>query len=673
MAPASALRAARCSACSCAALRLVPAISANARLPALNAIARPLNTAQAPRFSTFRPTPCLLSGPALEERLDDKHKDQKATTSDGEVPWYLQVEAPRHPTLLQKPVPLPEIPEGSPRLMEPLLKYVSDELGMDDLELLDLRELDPPAALGPRLIMLFGTARSERHLHVSADRLVRWLRGKGVSASADGLLGRNQLKVRLRRAARKAKLLGSSGVGANVDDGIGTGWICVHLGAVEGSNEEIQFLDEQGRPTGFGVPDTGTTIVVQLMTEAKREELDLEGLWKDTLDKSLRKNKGLPVSEKPQEITILPPDRSSSVRSERHLDPAGSRYFSTWTRRLNINLSLDFSDNPLSSVVLGECQESSAAQAAHMLHQDTKSKLYVLTQLRSYLKRLSKDEVDAILVKHPKVAPSPFLQLYDRAMENLAPVLAWEHRMWLWNTARSRDLPGYDLGVAKNWLREILLSSPVMTRGIALHLIQSVFAVPASTDVVARDQAALVMEVIDSMFARGQKVLDHDVLVTVIEALVRHPSPSSEAARILAQFEDLLVQADLPCPSEDLIIRLMYAYADQGRWERFWDVWRIPPRYCQGRSWRLYAHAYRIFAKDAHRARCIDALRRLYYEMKHEEPPVPINDSIRKNLKDCIDIADPAASEIARQCTERRLKIVKDREFVAMLLENDLV
>lgn len=222
------------------------------------------------------------------------------------MPWYLQVEPPRHPTLVNEPPPLPEIPEGSPKLLQPLLEFVSDDLGMDDLTLLDLRPMDPPPALGPNLLMIFGTARSERHLHVSADRLVRWLRARGVTASADGLIGRNELKLKLRRLARKAKLLGNSGVARGGDDGISTGWICVNLGSVEGSHQEMEMLDEEGRPTGFGVPDTGTTIVIQLMTESRRSELKLEAMWSNKLQKNLKKQGLLASIEAPETPAFSP-------------------------------------------------------------------------------------------------------------------------------------------------------------------------------------------------------------------------------------------------------------------------------------------------------------------------------------------------------------------------------
>jgi ribosomal silencing factor RsfS len=180
--------------------------------------------------------------------------------------------------------------------MEPLLKFASDGLGMDDLALLDLRELDPPAAIGPNLMMIFGTSRSERHLHVSADRMVRFLRRRaGIVAKADGLIGRNELKVKLRRLERKARLLGNSGAMRGGDDGISTGWVCVNLGVVGGSTQEVETFDAEGRSTGFGVPQTGTTIIIQMLTEGRRKELDLEGLWNGMLQRSLEKAQGLPV------------------------------------------------------------------------------------------------------------------------------------------------------------------------------------------------------------------------------------------------------------------------------------------------------------------------------------------------------------------------------------------
>jgi len=288
MGAAPALRAASCSACRLSAFRLFASGTVPVRVQQASLQNHAFASIAATRYSTFRPTPRLAQSFAIEERADPKEEG----ADKAEQPWYLDVEPPIHPTLIHEAPQLPDIPEGSPGLTEPLVKYVSEDLGLDGLSLLDLREMDPPPALGPDLIMLFGTARSERHLHVSADRLVRWLRGRGISAQADGLLGRNELKTKLRRQARKAKLLGSTGVMLGGDDGISTGWICVNLGTIGSSDQEVQLVDESGTSMGFGVPQTGSTIVVQIMTEARREELDLERLWAGKLRRGTGKNDG---------------------------------------------------------------------------------------------------------------------------------------------------------------------------------------------------------------------------------------------------------------------------------------------------------------------------------------------------------------------------------------------
>ncbi|KAK4227187.1 ATPase synthesis protein 25, mitochondrial [Podospora fimiseda] len=330
---APALRAVRCSACSLTALRLFLGNSVETRIPHATRRFAPIATTS--KFSTLRNTPRLLQAPSIEEtRIPGDQKElaenekgseesaditNAAEEAPSDVPWYLQVEPPRHPTLIHEPPPLPDIPEGAPKLFEPLLKYVSDELGLDDLTLLDLREMDPPPAMGPDVIMVFGTARSERHLHVSADRLVRWLRGRGISAKADGLLGRNQLKTKLKRIARKAKMMGTSGVPRGGDDGISTGWICVNLGTVGGSSQEAEMmLDEEGRPTGFGVPQLGTTIVVQMMTEGRREDLDLETLWENLLKKNIEQNELLASGQ-------IPKSRFAAATPIEHARTAKSR------------------------------------------------------------------------------------------------------------------------------------------------------------------------------------------------------------------------------------------------------------------------------------------------------------------------------------------------------------
>jgi Ribosomal silencing factor during starvation len=223
---------------------------------------------------------------AMKSNSDPQGQPSNAGDSEP-VPWYLQTQSFMPPaqemTDRQK---LPELPEHSPSILEPMLKHISVTLGIDYLRVLDLRSMDPPPALGANLMMIIGTARSERHLHVSADRLCRHLRTDfNLTPFADGLLGRNELKMKLRRKAKKARLLGSSGGSEfSQDDGIRTGWVCINVGMVDTKSSLSSNFSPVGIE-GFGSQSDGARLVVQLMTDEKREELDLENLWLSRLKK----------------------------------------------------------------------------------------------------------------------------------------------------------------------------------------------------------------------------------------------------------------------------------------------------------------------------------------------------------------------------------------------------
>lgn len=283
--------------------------------------------------------------PDIEQQIiEEEIEDDAFDDDDAENPWFLDIEPPKHAPL-QHIASLPKVPEGAPNLLEPMIKYIHEDMGLDDLSMLDLRDLDPPAALGPNLIMILATARSERHLHVSAGRFVRWLRrNHHVGARADGLIGPGELKTKLRRLRKKAKMLGTNTtILPGADNGISTGWVCVNFAAHDHGVQESSTFDESGRFSGFGAPLTGTTVVVQCMTESRRHELDLETLWRGILKRNLeemQKVKGKTSSD-PSEIESLVsskiqlPDNPSAHQWQKlKLASQQQRQFSTMARRL---------------------------------------------------------------------------------------------------------------------------------------------------------------------------------------------------------------------------------------------------------------------------------------------------------------------------------------------------
>lgn len=214
------------------------------------------------------------------------------------VPWYLQVQTPSHPVsnpLAERQL-LPALPPEPPPLLRPMLEHISISLGLDDLRLFDLRDVDPPPALGANLIVVIGTARSEKHLHVSADRFCRWLRtAHKLQPFADGLLGRGELKLKMRRKARRARIMSHVGAteSGNPDDGIRTGWVCVNVGTIEDGRPLAPRVEEMENYVGFGSDVEGANIIVQMLVREKREELDLELLLEQTIKRHERRQQRL--------------------------------------------------------------------------------------------------------------------------------------------------------------------------------------------------------------------------------------------------------------------------------------------------------------------------------------------------------------------------------------------
>lgn len=428
-------------------------------------------------------------------------------------------------------------------------------MGLDDLQLLDLRDFDPPPALGPNLIMLFGTARSERHLHVASGRLVRWLRyNYKLEANADGLIGAGELKTKLRRLRRKAKLLGSSNIASQGgDDGITTGWICVNLGIVGGEGVEEARFDESGQMSGFGttVAETGSTIVVQVMTEARRAELDLETLWRDSLERNQRQNKT---------FSSAPPREDK----DKHVSRPG-------------------------------------ASPVH------RQPLSGQGQRRPY-------STERVVSSEPAT--------HDYQPESLLHVARRE-------ILRLQMVP-MDEGCSQD------------LRDRHLNLLNMIFS-PSLNESHASEQLALTDDLLRLLSQRSPNVISNDVIVALVEAIANSGSKSLLLERAQSNVESLMAIKKLPCLDDGQIINMLRTYAAQGNWDRFWEVWRMPPRFHRSRSEELYAEVFEAAAASRDVHICRDALRRCVPSMEFENRRVYPVDRIYAAVLGCIAITDPTA------------------------------
>lgn len=686
------------------------------------------------------------------------------------VPWYLKVDVPKHATLTPHDTPLPDIPPNAPALLTPLVSFVADDLGLDDLTLLDLRALDPPAALGPDLLMLFGSARSERHLHVSADRLVRWLRKHGIHANADGLLGRNELKIKLRRKARRAKLLGTSNMAqleaaanggeAQVDDGISTQWVCLHAGTLGRSSEEGRAVDDEGRTSGFGsLRSTGTTVVVQMFTEAKRKQLDLETLWSRTLERGVKARTD--AGEELPEWAITAANAARAKRggnengggAEADIDDAfsarptassssfggrQSRFFSTSARRLadleqldpNLDPNLDL--DIVASLTQPWLGADDVAKMSTRLALDSAGKAQLQEQLIRYLDGLtSLDTINELGFlpsgsRSLRTAASNFITASATCMRDVPPAETWALRARVHARALLFRHGSYDLAGLVELIREMQEGGLPVDRELCALLLRSLFTPQRderqleglSPEQQATREATLLalkketaLSLLNTMYERGQETIARDVIVAMIAPLAQSNSvvlANNQANEVYAKeleqnraaaaavglppdldngvphfeavndvtidvgveqnekgatgagaaakaaydlqttLEALLHQADLPCLDDEQMTLLLSSYADAEDWTRFWALWRMPPQHGLPRSPALYTYVYKRMAKTGHKALCIDAVRRCFHEMMHEQVPVPPKGSVYTALKLCIKVADPGAESIAK-------------------------
>lgn len=527
----------------------------------------------------------------VEENTNKSVENEPIETKPSEeedTPWFLDEAPPEHlPSQHQQTLPV--APEGAPPVVDPMMKYIFEDMGLDDLALFDLRELDPHAALGPNLIMVFGTARSEKHLHVSAGRFVRWIRkNHQFEAKADGLIGAGELRTKLRRLRKKAKLMGTN---ANIiprgDNGISTGWICVSFNTDDGVSDADANFDSSGRIAGFDSGAAGTTIVVQCMTEARRQELDLETLWEGMLKRSIRDNR--PIEGKPP-------------------------------------LSADeLAEQVASRLQLPEGHNKAAKQWQAM--EDASQKRYFSTSAR---------------------------------------------RLTTESTADDSQTTHLNLDSVATHVHDLQASGAPMEAEDLVNLIRHIFQAGPHGPDTATERVKLVDQLLLTGEERGIALLSGDILITLIESMVTSPAYGPALQRAQANIEFLLTERRIP-PSNDQVCRLMAAYAQRQDWERFWDAFRMPPRFQQARSRALYELAYATVAATGDARLCTEALRWLYQEMGREDPPVLPTGTLYDTLRACILTAEPAAEELLHRppaasemstLEERRLK---HNEFVTIL------
>ena len=624
------------------------------------------------------------------------------------TPWYLQVESPqRQSNPLLERQQIPELPPDPPPLLKPLLEHISVDLGLDDLLIFDLRKIDPPPALGANLLMVLGTARSEKHLHVSADRFCKWLkRTHKLSPYADGLLGRGELKLKLRRKARRARLLSSVGSSEtkDVDDGLRTGWICVNVGTIDdGKGTAESFTGHEGY-VGFGEDAGGAKVVIQMLTEEKREELDLEGLWSRIQQRQERKDEIIPRG---QEELLLRQDvgqsslhqEAASYKFSRSLSPRHSN-------RTNISLnqvrhyhrdpmsaaeeSKDLNDSdymgpyqsslepviqmPEDSSIL---RETSAAPSqsgnvplegrqGHFSDTSEPSMLRALVNDLEHLPLL--DAIKALGRGANDFKSTPFLSSFYQSYPLFPSADHWECRLAVVCHGIRIGHSGYSKAHLTSLAYE-MQSSLVEIPARVFSLIYKGFLIPnpqwadrhQGRPSIGPISLGNAVDTLEAMSFRGHRILTDEICSDLLVGAIRVNSlsriSSDQGPRRLKDLLDYVSDKPLDLKNE---LRILHECADQQKWSILEDFWRGFARVMRPRPKELFQALFKRVAQRNHQAYVIRMLRERVPDMDQEKPPVRFDKELAEVVMDCLLIAEPNVESMAMDESNH------DREWVRL-------
>ncbi|EKG10784.1 hypothetical protein MPH_12095 [Macrophomina phaseolina MS6] len=642
-----------------------------------------------------------------ETELSSEELPAPSNTQDASVPWYLQVDAPGRPldastNPLADRQRLPDLPEHPPPILERFLQYVSVDLGIDDLSLLDLRHLDPPPALGANLLMLFGTARSEKHLHVSADRLCRWLRSEyKLSPHADGLLGRNELKLKLRRKARKARMLSNVGVSESslaADDGIRTGWICVNAGSVKPAESAPKAVQQTEGFVGFVGQSEGVNIVLQLFTEEKRVELDLENLWNGVLKTDRRRRDAQTPPEAAEQVvdemhnpngavladqnTVKQPHQSPQAKPQA---PLQARAYHTSTGRLfGTRLALERDGKHSQANTWSRTRKSpmstrsdhgmpmkdriAPSELKKQAKPDQHAEAIALANKLEELHQMSpKEKLEALGEGSGRDRKNltPFLKEFYGHIPEFPDVLHYEALLQLYLTAHSLNHSGYPVFVIHDLLEEMQVAGVRVPERMFLASIRALLSVEHPSEfneASSRRRYQIVFALLYAMQGHSYPSLTDEVI------LMLHDSVSTLSSDLNARHKDavvakkraafnqsarheLLHQVDmleLPLKPETYA-HLLRSYAILGDMKGMWHVWTSTALAMQPRSAQMYAIALNGVAFTGHQVNCIRALRDCLATMPQEIPPVELKDDVREAVMRCLLVVEPSVDKTWEQ------------------------
>lgn len=542
--------------------------------------------------------------------------------------------------------------------------------------------------------MVIGTARSEKHLHVSADRLARWLRSTyKLSPIADGLLGRNELKLKLRRKAKRSRLLSAVGAketsSGDVDDGIRTGWVCVNVGRVEGGDlkkEADLEIEEEQDFVGFGTRTGGSRIVVQMMTEEKRGQIELETLWNGILRRSLKAQQIEPdEAEKPQaeapKKTIEGPKMPQAEEPRMFESPShqggpripttsGSSHFMPFNgpsqqgaqQSRGFSTFTDIGTEPFSKSYKRKFRARELERNTEQQLQQADLSASTLRKLLDVLKSMDPDSAfDALGKDSEDTTSTDFLVAFHQAMPDFPRARHWHLHTELSCFGLELGHPGYTPELLVSHIESMHHACITPSRA-TYHMILETLLPPSGLlyqedtggDPSYRlhtDAVKIVMDILDNMYNDGFYAGSRYILHLLSQATVLPTDLTST---------DASPQPSLEVPSHplDLTIPILRYNISQSHWPHIWRIWTSFPRRFLPRPKIMYRVLFDAVAATRHQNACIETLRALVPDLlreeyredyRDEESEIRLRGELAKSVLRCLQVAEPRAAEMGRK------------------------
>lgn len=219
------------------------------------------------------------------------------------VPWYLR-ESEKVLEKVEKP-PIPEIPHNAPPSVEKFLILLSQEYGLDDIKLFDLSQLDEdhPNHISnqPIRYMIVSTGKSDKHVFKAGNELKHYIKHEFKKhANIEGLVSSTVKPVIRRRMLRRANK-GPSATDNNYGRAANSWIMC---------RTDVDDIN------------------IHILTNERREELDLESLWINERSEDLYTT----------ELESTDTDYMNEVYAGKNMPDffLQRRNFHTTTRKLNI-------------------------------------------------------------------------------------------------------------------------------------------------------------------------------------------------------------------------------------------------------------------------------------------------------------------------------------------------